>query len=186
MQYKLIIFDADGTLAERDTGELLPGVRAYFRKFARLGPDARSQIAIATNQGGVGMRHQMESGGWGEPAKYPTQEQIEKAYPQRMRNLLEEIPHRLYIAYAFQDRRGRWSPVPPGQEQNPRWGREWRKPSPGMLLQAMADAEVPPAETLMVGDREDDRLAAQRAGCHFQWAADFFAPYTGQGSAETA
>jgi HAD superfamily hydrolase (TIGR01662 family) len=177
MRYKLVIFDADGTLAERDSGEVLPGVEAYFEELAQRTPEELPQIAIATNQGGVGMRYAMESGRWGEPAKFPTQAQIEERYPERIKKLLREIPHRLYVAYAYVDKRGKWSPVPVGQEENPRWSREWRKPSPGMLLQAMADANVSSAETLMVGDREDDRLAAQRAGCDFQWAEDFFRPH---------
>lgn len=40
------------------------------------------------------------------------------------------------------------------------------KPSPAMLLAAMADAGVSPKETLMVGDRyETDILCGQTAGC---------------------
>lgn len=39
-----------------------------------------------------------------------------------------------------------------------------RKPNPGMLLRAMADFDLDPARTLMVGDRESDMEAARRAG----------------------
>ncbi|MDQ4076528.1 MAG: HAD-IIIA family hydrolase [Chloroflexota bacterium] len=184
MEYQLIIFDADGTLADRDTRELLPGVARFFQYLAQLPPGERPQIAIATNQGGVGTRYWMESEGWGEPARFPTQEEIEAWYPELAKQLLPEIPHRLYIAYAYQDKRDRWVPTPPDQLDNPRWDQTWRKPSPGMLRQAMVDADVSSAQTLMVGDSEDDKLAAERAGVDFQWASDFFAPFTAQDNSQ--
>jgi D-glycero-D-manno-heptose 1,7-bisphosphate phosphatase len=58
--------------------------------------------------------------------------------------------------------------------ENPRWQTDWRKPLPGMLVEAMKDAGVAPEETLFVGDREEDRQAASAAGCAFRWAKDFF------------
>lgn len=48
------------------------------------------------------------------------------------------------------------------------------KPAPAMLLEAMAEHCADPARTLMVGDSVDDRYAAERAGCDFAWASDFF------------
>ncbi|MBL8558569.1 MAG: HAD family hydrolase [Hyphomonadaceae bacterium] len=39
-----------------------------------------------------------------------------------------------------------------------------RKPNPGMLLRAMADFDLDPARTLMIGDHERDVEAARRAG----------------------
>jgi len=48
-----------------------------------------------------------------------------------------------------------------------------RKPQPGMLYSAMMLADVRPANTIMVGDRESDRLAAHAAGCAFIWADDW-------------
>lgn len=39
-----------------------------------------------------------------------------------------------------------------------------RKPNPGMLLRAMADFGVDPADALMIGDRESDMQAAAAAG----------------------
>jgi phosphoglycolate phosphatase-like HAD superfamily hydrolase len=33
---------------------------------------------------------------------------------------------------------------------------------------------VKPEKALMVGDREDDRAAAEKAGCDFIWAWDLF------------
>lgn len=41
-----------------------------------------------------------------------------------------------------------------------------RKPEPGMLLQAAADHKLDLAGSYMIGDKLDDVLAGQRAGCH--------------------
>lgn len=40
-----------------------------------------------------------------------------------------------------------------------------RKPEPGMLLEAIAYFQVPPSETLMIGDAMRDLQAAHKAGC---------------------
>ena len=45
-----------------------------------------------------------------------------------------------------------------------------RKPAPGMLLRAMRDFRAEPAECVMYGDKESDRLAAGAAGVGFVWA----------------
>lgn len=39
-----------------------------------------------------------------------------------------------------------------------------RKPMPGMLLRALNDAGVAPAQSLMIGDKQSDMMAAQAAG----------------------
>lgn len=51
---------------------------------------------------------------------------------------------------------------------------DWRKPAPGMLLQVMRSEGVSAAETLYVGDREEDHAAAHAAGCDFRWAGEYF------------
>jgi phosphoglycolate phosphatase-like HAD superfamily hydrolase len=43
-----------------------------------------------------------------------------------------------------------------------------------MLLDLCAEAMVPPAQTLFVGDAATDEECAQRAGTHFMWADTFF------------
>jgi len=48
------------------------------------------------------------------------------------------------------------------------------KPSPWMILDLVRDYGERLDRTLMVGDTEKDRQAAQRAGVHFQWAWKFF------------
>jgi D-glycero-D-manno-heptose 1,7-bisphosphate phosphatase len=54
-----------------------------------------------------------------------------------------------------------------------------RKPAPGLLIEAGLDLAArhheyyPPYMGLMVGDREEDQVCAERAGLEFQWAADW-------------
>ena len=177
--FQLIVFDVDGTLAEKYTLKLLPGVLPFFQLAFQGGCPAAPLLALATNQGGVGMRYRMEKQHWGKPKQYPTEREIEE----RLAGLADLLagPARAaemaaYASYNYRDKQGRSSPVPPGKEQDPRWREDWRKPEPGMLRQAMQDAGVNPSQTLYVGDSEDDRGAAKAAGCAFAWAAAFFDP----------
>lgn len=39
-----------------------------------------------------------------------------------------------------------------------------RKPNPGMLLRAMADLDIDPARSILIGDKDTDLEAARRAG----------------------
>jgi D-glycero-D-manno-heptose 1,7-bisphosphate phosphatase len=49
-----------------------------------------------------------------------------------------------------------------------------RKPAPGLLLTIFEITGVLPSAALFVGDGDVDREAADRAGCFFMWAVDFF------------
>ncbi|MFM8354679.1 MAG: HAD hydrolase-like protein [Gammaproteobacteria bacterium] len=44
-------------------------------------------------------------------------------------------------------------------------GCDCRKPQPGLLMQAMVEAGVAAADTIVVGDSVRDLLAARHAGC---------------------
>lgn len=52
---------------------------------------------------------------------------------------------------------------------------DFRKPAPGMLTFAIHLSGVTSADTLFVGDMDDDKQAAEAAGVAFAWANDFFA-----------
>lgn len=49
-----------------------------------------------------------------------------------------------------------------------------RMPAPGMLLALMHEFGFLPQDTIMVGDWQTDKEAAEAAGCQFQWANQFF------------
>jgi HAD superfamily hydrolase (TIGR01662 family) len=171
--HKLIIFDMDGTLADRDTGELLEGVADWFSIYKHVTSGVK--VAIATNQGGVGLRHWMETGGFGEPEKYPT----ETAVWERVNHVISQLgisqaEIRTCVCFAYKSQKGIWSPTPQGEEREYKWSQHWRKPEPGMLLYLIKEHGVLASETLMVGDSPEDAQAAMRVKCEFQWAWDFF------------
>ncbi|HEY9761767.1 MAG TPA: HAD-IIIA family hydrolase [Trichocoleus sp.] len=53
------------------------------------------------------------------------------------------------------------------------WSGQFRKPGAGMLKLAMHLHKQKPEDCLYVGDRTEDRTAAQRAGVSFLWAEDW-------------
>ena len=57
---------------------------------------------------------------------------------------------------------------------SPDAGCKCRKPRPRMLTWLIDDWGVKPEATLMVGDMDSDRQAAEAAGCHFMDADEFF------------
>lgn len=171
---KLIVFDYDGTLVKAFTHKPLHGVREWFMQ-------NRDNYMLATvnNFGGVGLRLWMEVDGWGEPEKYPTEDETYT----RVTNSLELMglsvansDIRNYMCFVYKSRNGNYSPRPAGKEQAMEWQLENRKPSPGLLLQVMKDAGVTPAETLYVGDdwNNEDSMFAHNAGVQFINSREFF------------
>jgi histidinol phosphatase-like enzyme len=156
----LLVIDLDGTLAQTYSPDLFPHVKAFFDLLFQAGCPDRPRLAIATNQGGVGLRHWMERDEFGEPFEYPTSQDVDNRLRQIVSALGGDLPLPVYVSYRYQDRSGDWSPIPPGEESNPRWQAAWRKPNPGMLLQAMEDAGVSPRQTLYVGE-----TPGRPAGC---------------------
>lgn len=49
-----------------------------------------------------------------------------------------------------------------------------RKPNPGMILEAAEKYNIDLGKSIMVGDMDSDRQAAEKAGVWFKNAADFF------------
>jgi len=162
--YKLYLFDLDGTLADRDRRTLYPDAAQWIT-------DNPDTWMIVTNQGGVGLRHWMETEGFGNPAEYPTEGEIWE----RLKALFSDDYHRILVAFAYQSKKSsQWSPTPETDRQSLSWRRDWRKPSGSMLLHAMDRCNVAPEQTLMVGDSDEDQQAAAAAGCDFIWAHEFF------------
>lgn len=173
-EYNLIIFDMDGTLADRDTGALLEGVAEYFQSLG----DSHPKFSIATNQGGVGLRYWMEKDDFGEAEKYPTIEIVE-AHIHKLVSAIVDTGYNgdrfsFYKCFSYITKKGVLAPTPKYGYLADEWNPNFRKPNPGMLMRAMWDAGVRPLDTLMVGDSPEDEEAAKNATCDFMWADDFF------------
>ena len=167
-EYKLYLFDLDGTLAPMDSNALYPDAALW------LETNKDKSWMLVTNQGGIGLRHWMETGGFGDPSKYPTFD----SFRARIEALIPEpgiYERKIIMCARYQSKKsGEWSPLPPHEGHLSMWRQEWRKPAPGMLLYAMSRKEVRPEHTLMIGDSEEDQQAAAAAGCDFMWAHEFF------------
>jgi HAD superfamily hydrolase (TIGR01662 family) len=171
----LLIFDVDGTIANKDSHRLTPEAEDFFELlYQYVAQGNQIQVALATNQGGVSVRCWMEQDKFGEPEAFPTVAMVQE----RLTNITAQIPLpvRVYVSYAYQNDRRQWAPVPLEYAGQPEWSRAWRKPQPGMIYQAMIDAQVSnPARVLVVGDQATDAEAAERAGARFRYTRQFYA-----------
>jgi phosphoglycolate phosphatase-like HAD superfamily hydrolase len=192
----LYIMDVDGTIAMSYSDELLPEAAKFFAGFDW----EKDKLALATNQGGVGLRYWMEQGGFGEPEEKPTAEQVqarlEKLRSQIVGKQIERCP--IFVSFAYQSKKsGKWAPTPydlsgrdliatatsddPMVKHIPvipnEWREDWRKPAPGMLLAAMKHFGETPENTVMIGNSDDDKGAAAAAGVRFIDEFEFFKPH---------
>ncbi len=163
---RLFLLDIDGTIADRDSTEIYPEALDFFVRTS-------SNIAFVTNQGGPACH----DAGWDFSDKFPSLEEVEA----RLITILDSLPpgsgkhYDLYVCYAYRQRNGAVIILKSDKFVFPASTEEaHRKPNPGMLLQAMADYQVEPHETLMIGDRPEDKGAAIAAGVAFIWAHEFF------------
>lgn len=142
-----VIFDRDGVLNvdsgyAYDPAKLawMPGAKAAVARVNRAGVLA----VIATNQSGIGRGYYSES-------------DMEAFHDEMVRQLEAAGARidRIYFAPHHEDapeERYRVADHPD------------RKPNPGMLLKALEDFEVEPANAIMIGDKDTDMEAARRAG----------------------
>ena len=162
-QYRLIIFDLNGTLTntpfiDHEPLHLLRGRAEKLQMLEKQG----IQLALASNQGGVAFGYQ-------------TPLQVAEELAGIWEQLGLSSKPRIYACYAH----------PKASYEEGREGTEWdaffRKPMPGMLFQAMLDARATAPDTLMVGDLREDEQAARNAGATFSWASWFFREEDTQG-----
>lgn len=157
--YQLIIFDVDGTLVTTRSGDVfrrsaddwqwLPGRQERCQQLRAQG----ILIALATNQGGVAFP-------WSKFSEAQMQREIEA-----VARAIDAHP--IGVCYSSPNAKALPRYYAPNDSR--------RKPGPGMLLEAMQHCGVSAQNTLMVGDRDEDRLAAEAAGVAFVHADQFFA-----------
>ncbi|NLX08242.1 MAG: HAD-IIIA family hydrolase [Chloroflexi bacterium] len=150
----LIIFDKDDTLVHSLDGRpantldeqvLIDGV---VERCAQLRAEGHT-LAIASNQGGAAF------GYFSVADAHALVAQVAKAIGAQHYAVCVCHPH---------------GSVPGAARES-----EYRKPNPGMLLYLMDALGFGAGDTIYVGDRDDDREAANRAGVRFAWAQEFFA-----------
>jgi D-glycero-D-manno-heptose 1,7-bisphosphate phosphatase len=154
MDYKLILFDIDGTLVETASGETfrksaddwkyLPGRVEKCKQLWQSGV----KVALVSNQGGVA---------FGLLDPHEIRHELTKT---------AEGVHAAYVAMCFSHPKAK---IEQFREDSSR-----RKPGPGMLLEAIEASGEKKQDVLMVGDRSEDEQAAQSAGVAFMWADEYF------------
>lgn len=172
---RLLLCAIDGALVETGTTNPLPGVRERLRALRAQGV----AVAVVTNQGGVGCRYAHEQrGDRRQAARYPTLDDVRA----RLAAVAAELPITHIYMCLHHGRRG-W-PIPEdlsiAETDSPApmrwsWRLAWRKPQPGMLMQALQDLGIGADDALMVGNRSEDQEAAGTMEVEFRWGNDFFA-----------
>ncbi len=165
--YKLVLLDIDGTLCDRDSVEIYP---AALRFISALG--AGVDVVFITNQGGPPCRR----AGWDFGHTFPTQMKVQTRLDNLMKQIydLRDMRPSLYVAWIYQDNSGNVFDLAGVviDESDKKRALYWRKPGPGMILQACLDSSTRPADVLVVGDRTEDADAARAAGVAFRWAEE--------------
>lgn len=141
--FKLILLDRDGVINQGGPGYVTSLDQFHFipnslEAVARLSQNG-FKIALITNQGGVG-RGLLSHADLG-------------VIHQFLEEKVQEKGGKIHKIYYCPD--------------HPNYPTYRRKPSPGMLEEAMQDFRTSPNETLMIGDDIRDFQAAQSANCSF-------------------
>ena len=133
----------DGDLGDPADVVLLDGVPEGLLRLHQAG----FRIVVITNQGGVA-RGQF------------TEADVQKVHAEMVKLIQEHSGEKDLIDRFY------FCPFHPLGTQ-PEYCREhpWRKPSPGMLLQAAEDLDLELTESWMIGDQDRDIEAGRAAGC---------------------
>lgn len=144
---KAVIFDRDGVLNvdhgylfEVEKLEWVPGARRAVRRCN----DADVLALVATNQSGIGRGYYDEAA-------------MHALHAQMAADLATEGAHLDAIYYCpFHPQAVSEALRHPDHPD--------RKPNPGMVLRALADWSLEPADVVLIGDKTSDMQAARRAG----------------------
>jgi len=152
MKRRGLLLDRDGVINEDhdyvgsiDRFDFKPGLFAFLRRAQEQG----YRLVVVTNQAGVGRG-------------YYTVEAYQELTAHMQESLAGYGIHLDLVLASFVHQ----------DSKNPALAREsfWRKPNPGMMLEAALRLNLDLARSVMVGDRESDMMAAQAAGvgsCYF-------------------
>lgn len=169
---RLVLFDRDGTLTKPASGATFPKsiddqqwMQGRLERLREL-REQEMKTAIITNQGGAA---------WGiftpdamcEMLSRQCEEAIINAFFVCFHDTSEKAQQRAKIKglTGNEDCQG-YAALYKGYHR--------RKPGPGMLLEVMDYFGVGCENTLMIGDREEDRLASEAASCNFMWSWIYF------------
>ena len=133
----------DGDLGDPGAVRLMDGVAGGLKALREAG----YRLIVVTNQGGV--------------ARGKFSEDDVDAVHQRIATLVDETAG----AGGLIDRFYYCPYHPDARLEEYRRDHPWRKPHPGMLLQAARDLDLDLAECWLIGDRQRDVEAASAAGC---------------------
>lgn len=145
-----IFLDRDNTLIENDDDlgdpdgvHLCPGVSRGLQELRNAG----YRLVVVTNQGGV--------------ARGAYSEADVDAVHQRIAALVDETSNEVGLIERFY-----YCPFHPEADlEEYRRDHSWRKPHPGMLIQAAHDMQLDLARSWMIGDQARDVQAGRSAGC---------------------
>ncbi|UCD73876.1 MAG: HAD family hydrolase [Phycisphaerales bacterium] len=133
----------DGDLGDPEQARLIDGVASGLKALREAG----YRLIVVTNQGGV--------------ARGKFSENDVDAVHQKIASLVDEAADRARIIDRFY-----YCPYHPEAEiEAYRRDHPWRKPNPGMLLQASRDLGLDLARSWMIGDQARDISAGRSAGC---------------------
>ncbi|MBT8486875.1 MAG: HAD family hydrolase, partial [Phycisphaerae bacterium] len=133
----------DGDLGDPDRVQLLRGVPDGLHALRQAG----YRLIVVTNQGGV--------------ARGRFTEDDVDAVHQRIAALVDQATGQSDLINRFY-----YCPYhPKATLEDYRRDHPWRKPSPGMLLQAARDMNIDLGQSWMVGDQPRDMTAGRSAGC---------------------
>lgn len=133
----------DGDLGDPDQVRLMPGVPEGLRALRRAG----FRLVVVTNQGGVAR------------GRY-TEDDVDLVH-RRIAELVDEAAGEADLLERFY-----YCPYHPDAAVAAyRRDHFWRKPRPGMLLQAARDLDLDLGSSWLIGDRPRDVEAGRTAGC---------------------